>query len=236
MIKIAVVDDEQMERDTLKRYYLDLQQEICEELEVLLYSSGEDLLDKYDYSFDMICLDIDLPGKDGISMAKELRKIDEQVILLFVTNMAQMAVKGYEVQALDFIVKPINYYSFAMKMKNAINIINNKKHKNIIISTPGGFQKVSTSELYYVEVRGHYLYYHTLNGVFRQKASLKELEGNLTGLSFKRCNNCYLVNLRYIDLVDKDELQIAGEWLKISRPRKKEFLQSLANYLGGIRL
>ncbi|TCL57311.1 LytTR family two component transcriptional regulator [Kineothrix alysoides] len=236
MIKIAVVDDEQMERDTLKRYYLDLQQEICEELEVLLYSSGEDLLDNYDYSFDMICLDIDLPGKDGISMAKELRKTDEQVILLFVTNMAQMAVKGYEVQALDFIVKPVNYYSFAMKMKNAINIINNKKHKNIIISTPRGFQKVSTSELYYVEVRGHYLYYHTLNGVFRQKASLKELEGNLTGLSFKRCNNCYLVNLRYIDLVDKDELQIAGEWLKISRPRKKEFLQSLANYLGGIRL
>ncbi len=236
MIKIAVVDDEQMERETLKRYYMDLQQEIGEELEVQLYSSGEDLLDSYNYSFDMICLDIDLPGKDGISMAKELRRIDEQVILLFVTNMAQMAVRGYEVQALDFIVKPVNYYSFAMKMKNAINIINNKKHKNIIISTSGGFQKIPTSDLYYVEVRGHYLYYHTVNGMFRQKASLRELENNLEGLSFKRCNNCYLINLKYVDLVNKDELQIAGEWLKISRPRKKEFLQSLANYLGGVRL
>lgn len=236
MIKVAVVDDEQMERETLKRYYLDLQNEIYEELEVLLYASGEELLDNYDYSFDMICLDIDLPGKDGIVMAKEIRKIDERVVLLFVTNMAQMAIRGYEVQALDFIVKPVNYYSFAMKIKNAINIINNKKHKNIIINTASGFQKISTSDLYYIEVRGHYLYYHTVNGEFRQKASLKELECNLIGLSFKRCNHCYLVNLKYVDLVDKDELQIAGEWLKISRPRKKEFLQSLANYLGGIRL
>lgn len=81
---------------------------------------------------------------------------------------------------------------------------------------------------------GHYLYYHTPEGVFTQKASMKEAEDKLTALSFKRCNNCYLINLKYVDCVNKDEIQIAGEWLKISRPRKKEFLQALANYMGGI--
>ena len=145
-----------------------------------------------------------------------------------------MAILGYEVRALDFILKPVNYYSFAMKIRNAFDLINSRKSRNIILNTQNGIQKISTSDLYYAEVDGHYLSYHTKVGVFRQKVSLKELEEKLTGLSFKRCNNCYLVNLKYVDGVDRDDIQIHGDWLKISRPRKKEFLQSLANYMGGV--
>lgn len=236
MIKIAVVDDERVERETLHQYYQKLQIEIHEELNIHAYGSGEELLKDYDGSFDLICLDIDMGGKDGISIAKEIRKQDEQVLLIFITNMAQMAIRGYEVQALDFVVKPVNYYSFAMKMANAVTIINNKKSRNIVMNTTHGIQKISTDALYYAEVNGHYLYYHTADGVFRQKTSMKELEDSLEGLSFKRCNHCYLVNLKYVDCVNKDDLRIAGEWLKISRPKKKEFLQSLANYMGGVSL
>ncbi len=163
---------------------------------------------------------------DGLRVAKQLRDKDNQVIIIFITNMAQMAIRGYEVQALDFIVKPVNYYSFAMKIKNAVHII----------PMQNGMRRISTDDLYYAEIRGHYLYYHTVDGVFRQKTSLKELEDKLAGLSFKRCNHCYLVNLKYVDCVNKDDLQINGEWLKISRPKKREFLQSLANYMGGVRV
>lgn len=147
-----------------------------------------------------------------------------------------MAIRGYEVQALDFILKPVNYYSFEMKVRNAFDIISSRKNCNIIINTAGNIVKISTNDLYYVEVAGHYLYYHTKDGVHKQKVSLKELEDRLKGLSFRRCNNCYLVNLKYVDCVNKDDLRINGEWLKISRPRKKEFLQALANYMGGIKL
>ncbi len=233
MINITIVDDEREERETLQRYYQKLQKELREELCVRTYTSGEEMLTEYDYSSDLICLDINMDGADGISIAREIRRRDEQVQIIFVTNMAQMAIQGYEVRALDFLVKPVSYYSFAMKMRNAISIINNKKSKNIVLGTSGGLQKISSDELYYAEVDGHYLYYHTTHGVYKQKASMKELEGKLDGLSFKRCNNCYLVNLKYVDCVNKDDLQIAGEWLKISRPRKKEFLQALANYMGG---
>lgn len=173
---------------------------------------------------------------DGILTAKRIREKDAQVILIFITNMAQMAIRGYEVQALDFIVKPVNYYSFAMKIRSALNIIGNKKSRNLVLPTPSGMKKITTDDLYYVEVRGHYLSYHTVDGIFKQKASLKDLEDKLSGLSFKRCNNCYLVNLKHVDCVDKDDLMIGGEWLRISRPRKKEFLQSLADYMGGISI
>lgn len=233
MIRIAIVDDEQREIDTLREYFERLQTEVCEEVEICPFLSGEVLLEGYDYSYDLICLDIELGGKNGIAAAREIRKLDQEAAIMFVTNMAQMAICGYEVQALDFLVKPVNYYSFSMKMRNAFQTINNKKSRNLILHMTGGIQKVSTDQLYYVEVNGHYLYYHTSHGVFQQKASLKELEDKLRGLSFKRCNHCYLVNLKYVDGVDKDDALIAGERLKISRPRKKEFLQSLANYLGG---
>ncbi|MDD2960179.1 MAG: LytTR family DNA-binding domain-containing protein [Lachnospiraceae bacterium] len=137
------------------------------------------------------------------------------------------------IQALDFVIKPVNYYSFSMKMQSAFHIIEQKKSRNIVISTPGGIRKISTDDLLYAEVDRHYLFYHTNEGVFRQKVSLKELEDKLAGLSFKRCNNCYLINLKHVECVDKDDVKVGDDWLKISRPRKKEFLQALANYMGG---
>lgn len=234
MIKVGIVDDEQKERDTLREFFRRLQKENHEEIVVQEYSDGESLMEQYDFSCDLICLDIELGGKSGIDTAKEIRKIDEKVILIFITNMAQLAIRGYEVQALDFIVKPISYYPFSIKMRSVINLINSRKNINIVLTIPGGIQKISTDQLYYTEVNGHYLYYHTSNGIFKQKASMKELEDKLEGLSFKRCNNCYLINLKYVDSVNKDDVQIAGEWLKISRSRKREFLQALANYMGGI--
>lgn len=234
MVKIAIVDDEKKERDTMLDYSRKLQKEISEELNICMFASGEELLSNYDCSFDLICLDIDMEGIDGIHTAKEIRRQDERVIIIFITNMAQMAIRGYEVQALDFVLKPVNYYSFAMKMRNALNRVVSKKSRNIVIPTSGGMQRISTDDLYYAEINGHYLYYHTANGVFRQKTSMKELEDKLEGLSFKKCNNCYLVHLKYVDSVDKDEVTIGGERLRISRPRKKEFLQALANYMGGI--
>lgn len=236
MIRVGIVDDEQRERETLRGFFHRLQAEIHEEILVREFSSGESLLDGYDFSCDLICLDIELGSKDGIDTARAVRKMDENVTILFITNMAQMAIKGYEVRALDFIVKPVSYYPFSMKMRSVVNVISSRKSRNIVLTTSGGIQKISTDQLYYVEVNGHYLYYHTVNGVFKQKASMKELEDKLEGLSFKRCNNCYLVNLKFVDSVNKDDVQIAGEWLKISRPRKREFLQALANYMGGVAI
>lgn len=234
MIKIAVVDDEEKEQKLLMKFFGNLSEEVREEINVYTYKSGEALLEVYDYSWDLILLDIQMEGQDGISIAKKIRSIDEQVILVFVTQMAQMAIKGYEVQAMDFILKPVKYYPFALKMRNIINIINNKKSRNIVLKTSDGLIKISSDNLYFAEVDRHYTTYYTNDGVFRQKASLKELESKLEGLSFIRCNRCYLVNLKHVNAVNKDDVKIAGKWLKISRLRKMEFLKALASYMGGL--
>jgi len=236
VIKIAVVDDEQKEQKLLMKLFRKLSEEVQEEIQVNAFESGETLLEGYDYSWDLICLDIQMKGQDGIGIAKQIRSMDEQVILIFVTNMAQMAIKGYEVQAMDFLVKPVSYYPFALKMRNIVNIINNKKSRNIVLHTSDGWRKILSDNIYFAEVDRHYVSFYTNDGVFRQKSSLRELESKLEGLSFKRCNNCYLVNLKYVDAICKDDLKIAGKWLRISRLRKKEFLHALANYMGGLEI
>lgn len=234
MVKVAIVDDERKEREILETHFKNLAKELHEDILTETYEAGESLIDVYDYSYDLICLDIDMQGLNGIEVAKKIRKKDEKVLIMFITNMAQMAIRGYEVQAWDFILKPINYYSFVMKMRNALEMIRTRKSRHIVLSTPTGFQKISSDDIYYIEVSGHYLFFHTVNGIFKQKASLKGVEEKLSGLSFKRCNNCYLINLKHVDCVSKEDLQIAGNWLKISRPKRKQFLQALTNYMGGI--
>lgn len=236
MVKVAVVDDEKEVRDQLKKYFLKLSSSIKETIQVLLFSSGEEVIQTYDNSIDIICFDIQMQGMNGIETAKKIREKDDQVIIIFITNMAQLAIEGYSVRAMDFILKPITYYSFVLKMQNIVLSVKNKKSKTLVLNHDGNIDKINTEELYYAEVKDHYIYYHSMAGVFRQKASLKELEKKLEGLSFKRCNNCYLVNLKYVSSVKKDEILVDGEWLKISRPRKKEFIEDLTNYMGGISI
>lgn len=233
MITVAIVDDEIKERETLRNYFEQIQTKIHEQIEIELFPSGEQFLSMSKKEYDLICLDIDMDGKNGIDIAKEIRQTDSEVLIIFITNLAQMAIRGYEVRAFDFILKPVNYEAFFLKIQNALSVILKRKSKYLVVTTSEKVERFSSNDLLYAEVSGHYMYYHTVKGVLRQKASLRDLEEKLEGLSFKRCNNCYLVNLKYVDSVGKDDIVIRGETLKISRPRKKEFMQALGYYMGG---
>ena len=211
-ITVAIVDDEKSERDNLYGYFEKIQEKTHTMMEIELFPSGEQFLSISGKAYDLICLDIDMQGVNGIEVARRIRKEDPDVLIIFITNLAQMAICGYEVHAFDFM---------------------QRKTRHIVVPVQGGIQRFSTNELLYVEVQGHYVFFHTLKEIYRQKISMNEVEEKLKGMSFMRCNNCYLVNLRYVDGVVRDDLLIHGETLKISRPRKKEFLQALGNYMGG---
>ncbi len=233
MINIAVVDDSAEDRKVLTESLKRFTAEMKIAAEVVEYGNGEDAIKDSEHSFDIFCLDIDMPGFDGIDLAKKIREYDSEVIIVFVTNMAQMAIMGYEVRAMDFILKPVEYYAFAMKMQSIFNILERKKSKTLVLTLSEGMVKISTNDLYYAEIKAHYLFYHTKNGVYQQRSTISELEEKLKGLSFAKCNQCYLVNLKHVSAVKKDDVNVGGDWLKISRPRKKAFLQALANYMGG---
>lgn len=120
-MRIAIVEDEKAYRNTLLEYLRQFQEESGMDIEVKEYENGNLIMWDYRPYYDAVFMDIEMPGMDGMEAARCIRKVDEQVIIVFITNVARYAVQGYEVGALDFIVKPVTYTSFKMKMQKIAN-------------------------------------------------------------------------------------------------------------------
>lgn len=232
MIKMAILEDEDV---SAKRLTGAISQ-YCDAHNINFaidrFCNANEMLDQYRPVYDIIFMDIVLPSMNGIDAAKELRKRDDAITIVFVTDMANLAVKGYEVNALDFIIKPIEYSTFSRKFERALNVARNRKSVDVCISVDRAIKRISASKIYYIEIIHHNLIYHTEEGIINSRGTLDGLEKQLASENFVRCNACYLVNMKFISEVAGDNVIVAGETLKISRAKKKAFMQTLANYLG----
>lgn len=137
MIKAAIVDDEQAARDLLQGYIKRYAAEHGIGFDVSLFSDGLDFLASSKGGFDIVYMDIDMPDLDGMKTAEKLRAVDSSVVIVFVTNMMQFAVKGYEVGALDFLVKPVTYDNFALKLRRAVEQIKVSGADRVMIASDG---------------------------------------------------------------------------------------------------
>ena len=233
MIKIAIVEDEEKEaaslRALLDRYFA----ESGLEYSCAVFRDGVDFTDNYRADFDIVMMDIEMPLMDGLKTARKLREVDPAVTLIFVTNMANYAVKGYEVDAVGFIVKPVSYFALKMNMRKAVGRALGKRAVNLTVVTRAGVSVIPSDTLVYIEVRKHDLVYHTDTQTVCAHGSLKEVEAQLDADTFARCSNCYLVNLRFVRSLVGDTVVLAGAELPVSRGKKREFTEKLLNYVGG---
>ena len=124
-LHVAVAEDEKTSRQKILDYLLNYQNAGTVRFEISEFEDGEKLVKNYQPVFDIIFLDIEMPRLDGMKAAEYIRQKDEHVILVFITNVARYAVKGYEVQALDYILKPVSYESFSAKLDRG-----GKKHRS----------------------------------------------------------------------------------------------------------
>lgn len=237
MIRIAIVEDEQDYAEKLKEYIGQYAQEKELSCEVTVFCDGLDIVEKYCPVWDIIFMDIGLKHMDGIQAAKEIRHSDPAVILIFITTMARYAIKGYEVDALDFILKPVNYMQFSTRMQKAVSLLCRDPHKYLMLPSGEGKARICTDEIFYVEVINHELHVVTDQKTYVMRGSLQEMEHMLADCHFSRCNHCYLVNLKNVTGLRKDSVLAGTYELPVSRPKKKQFLKDLSDYLGvGYRL
>lgn len=136
-MNIAIVEDDDVAFNTLKSYLQRLQESINEDIVIIRYENAERFLVDSLVRKDIIFMDIALPGMNGMDAALEYRKTDRQAILIFVTSMAQFAIKGYEAEAMDFLVKPLNFYDFSMKIKRAFSKLKDRESDSLVIQHTG---------------------------------------------------------------------------------------------------
>ncbi|WP_076464699.1 LytR/AlgR family response regulator transcription factor [Actinomyces mediterranea] len=236
MIRVGIVEDDAISRKLILDYLTRYESEHDESFDVSVFEDGSQIVRNYRPRFDIILLDIQMPDVDGMSAAKHIRSIDEQVVLVFITSSPQFAIKGYEVDATSYLLKPLPWFAFEQELTRAIATVRKRKNSSLIIQSGTDVIRLSIEDVVYVESVKHRLEIHTVDGAYSISGTLKDMEAQLDGHDFFRSNSCYLVNLAHVQGVrDQSCIMTGGMDLRISRPRKKLFMTALATYAGGIR-
>lgn len=234
MVRIALVEDDAGYRRELTEYLDRFARESGAHFSVSTFSDGAEIAEGYSANYDIILMDIAMSFMDGMTAAEAIRRVDDEVVIIFLTNMPQYAMKGYSVGALDYVLKPVSYFAFSQRIQRALNRMERRAQKYISIPFKGGMRKLAISQIAYVEVRDHDLTYHTAGESLPAKGTLSEAEALLGSESFFRCNKCYLVNLEYVDRVDNTSILIGGDRIQVSRARKKALMDALNNYINEV--
>jgi len=237
VLRVAVAEDQLDSREKLAGFLSRYQEEGGFEISYDLFADGSELIKHYQKQYDVILLDIEMPQMDGMKTAELIREQDNDVILVFITNVAQYAVKGYEYQAYDYILKPVEYDVFMFKMQRIVTLAKQNQDNSIIINGNDRVYKIRCSDIIFAEVIGHHVIYHTIDGDIEVYGSMKSAEEKLEGQNFSKCNSCYLVNFRHVQVINGNSVVLGKDKpveLAISRSRKKEFTEAVIRYFGGI--
>lgn len=237
MLNIAIVDDCKEDvlclRENLKKYFASVKMEYM----VTEVIPEGDYINKL-RTCSLLFLDIDMPKTNGIEMAEIIRKNNLNIAIVFVTNFFQYAVDGYHVDAIDYLLKPIEYEGFRLKMKRIVEIVSSmeRNERKVSIRTKDGLKVIPFSDIVLVEVQGHYLKFHLADrSVFQCRGSLTSIREEL-GREFELCNAYYLIHLSMVKGIKKENVVTdIGEY-PISRTKRKLFLDAFASYLGGISI
>lgn len=233
MIHIAIVDDDDTDAGRtaamVDRYYDGDHHRYA----ITRFTDGESFLNDYKAGFDALFLDVEMPGIDGLETAHRLREVDDHVVLVFTTKMAQYAAAGYDVDAIGYLVKPMDYFGFALKMRKVEDVVAKRQGVTIPLTVGTGTQFLSSHDVRYIEVLGHEVIYHTGDTAYKVWSSLKEAAALLESVHFTAASRYCLVNLEWVKAVTGDGAIVDNITLPISRSKRKPLMQALAAYYGG---
>lgn len=234
MIRAASVENDQDEELVLEEQIARYGKDRNVEISCVHYETAEAFLDA-PYDVDVVFMDIDLPGMNGMDAAIQMRHCDTTTQIIFVTSLAQYAIKGYEADASGFIVKPVRFYDMAMCLDKARRVISRNVEESITLRTHSGIYRFPVSDIEYVETSGHDLVYHFSTGIdpLRVRDSMGRLAQSLADKPFIRVSQGQLVNMMHVVRVVGGSLTLAGgETLFFSRRCKRECLNRIAQYMG----
>ena len=232
MIKFAICDDEPLMAQELAGHLADYMKENrITAYSVSSFPNGRALLDAVE-RFDVIFLDIQMEHPDGMETAKLLRRRGDHSLLVFVTVLKELVFDAFQVEAYDYLLKPLDSARFHQTMDRVLRSLEQRASEDIVIQRGTGCEVVLLSDIVYCEVLGRKIYLHKSDGtVSDYYDKLEDLERRVDGRFFK-CHRSYLVNLDYVrGCQDGQVLLFQGERIPASRLRERELTQALLRYM-----
>ncbi len=231
-MKIAIVEDNSIDSKALEEKLREWSLLPNIKLEILSYSSGEDILANWPSNFDIIFLDIQMAGLNGIEVAKKIRESNDRVEIIFITNNPQHSLMGYSVEALDYLIKPVSSQMLERVMARAFRRLGNADREFLTVHNNEGYFVLNLSDIYFIEVKNRKLFIETKNGQVACAKTLQYLEEHLPK-TFFRCHSAFLINLYAVESLQGQYCIIAGMKVPISKHRRKDLISSLTDLIGG---
>ena len=234
-MRVAIVEDMDENTAILQTYLERYGREHDIVIQTASYKDGMSFVTGYRSTWDLILLDIEMPHLNGMDTARQIRKADPDVLIIFITCLPQYAIEGYSVRALDYVLKPVRYYAFAAKMDQVCEILSSRQQNPVLINSRDGQIKLLPEQLLYVEVQDHTLCYHTKQQLLHSTGtqSLSRLAQDMKQAGFARCHQAYLINLRYVTRYDRNTVFLGDETIPLSRTYYKDFVHALLEYCAG---
>ena len=232
MIKFAICDDDPMMIQELSGRLADYMGErspaACS---VSGFSGGRALLE-CGGRFDVIFLDIQMAEPDGMETARLLRQRGGRSLLVFVTVLKELVFDAFQVEAYDYLLKPLDDACFTRTMDRVLRTLEQRRPENLVIRREGGCQVVPLGAVAYCEVLGRKVYLHQQDGtVLDYYDRLENLERRVDGRFF-RCHRSYLVNLDHVRGCQGGQVLLSqGERVPVSRLRERELTQALLRHM-----
>ena len=237
MFKIAICDDEDILinelKENLERYAAETGNEFC----FFVYHDGSELLEKYNSEYDLIFMDIKMEQLNGLKATEAIRKIDSTVGIIFLTSLKQYVWKGYEYNAVNYLLKPVKYGVLKMELDRYFSHYQGKDEPYLSFSNDSGKHKVLYKNLRYAETNKRNVMLHFENQEQVIYKNMKQISALLCSEPlFAQCHQSFIVNLSYVKSVEGPELHLStGEHIPVSQPKRKEFMVKLTDYWGSIK-
>ena len=234
MITAAIVDDDPNIRETLQAALIKDTQKRRIPVQLSVCASGSEFLTLPKEKWDLVLMDVEMPGQNGIETARQLRRVNERATIIFITNYIQYALEGYEVQAFRYLLKPIDAAQFEQVVGTALDEIHHRQTAYLQLKGRSEIIRLAIDELIYAETERGHLLLHTPAKVLECYSTMEKLEQELKQEAVFRCHSSFLVALEAVRQIEKQDVVLKdGTRVPVSKNRKKGMKQALTNFWGG---
>lgn len=231
MLSIAVCDDIVLECTQLARQIRRVASQAGHKVILREFYTGKELLQSAEV-FDLLFLDIKMPGLDGMELARQLRHRDVNCLLIFVTAVSEYVFEAYEVEAFAYLVKPVTDEQLIRVLTRSAEKLRKESTESLLISSHHLVRKIPLKDIVYMEAQGRLLIIHTLQDTIAAYEQIGQMEKRLIGKNFFRCHKGYLVHLKYVDTYDRTQIYLeTKDTILLAKRRYDDFTMALMHYL-----